>query len=259
MARLTCAILLLLCCGASGCSLFSGKTIATVTDSAASGHAAAGVAVSMATIAIGGDESKPDGKPVSDKCENCYGTGRSGDGLATCKVCKGTGKKQAKAEVDSVNAEPVSTQAPPPPVAVEVQWSQLPDDVAERLASTVEEKIQPRFDAIDVAIAGVLASQKCEPSPVRDIGKPYRRIEAYMMPIAKGQTKSSCLPCEAWKDNHQRPIIDAGWSVEMNDGLPGMTMPTFRVWVGNVYKDYVGILSLERLKSIETELLTRQQ
>jgi DnaJ-class molecular chaperone len=32
--------------------------------------------------------------PVSDKCENCNGTGRVGDGRVsvTCPVCKGSGK-----------------------------------------------------------------------------------------------------------------------------------------------------------------------
>jgi DnaJ-class molecular chaperone len=33
--------------------------------------------------------------PVSDKCENCGGTGKLGDGkiVTVCPVCKGTGKK----------------------------------------------------------------------------------------------------------------------------------------------------------------------
>lgn len=33
--------------------------------------------------------------PASDKCENCDGTGKIGDGriVMTCPVCKGTGKK----------------------------------------------------------------------------------------------------------------------------------------------------------------------
>ena len=33
--------------------------------------------------------------PASDKCENCDGTGRIGDGrvIMTCPVCRGTGKK----------------------------------------------------------------------------------------------------------------------------------------------------------------------
>ena len=33
--------------------------------------------------------------PVSDKCDNCDGTGKIGDGriVMTCPVCKGTGKK----------------------------------------------------------------------------------------------------------------------------------------------------------------------
>ncbi len=33
--------------------------------------------------------------PASDKCDNCDGTGKIGDGriVLTCPVCKGTGKK----------------------------------------------------------------------------------------------------------------------------------------------------------------------
>lgn len=40
-----------------------------------------------------GQEMKP--APASDKCENCDGTGKIGDGriVMTCPVCKGTGKK----------------------------------------------------------------------------------------------------------------------------------------------------------------------
>jgi Zn finger protein HypA/HybF involved in hydrogenase expression len=36
--------------------------------------------------------------PASDKCDNCDGTGKIGDGriVMTCPVCKGTGKKVAK-------------------------------------------------------------------------------------------------------------------------------------------------------------------
>lgn len=34
--------------------------------------------------------------PKSDKCENCDGTGKLGDGRITtvCPICKGTGKKR---------------------------------------------------------------------------------------------------------------------------------------------------------------------
>jgi DnaJ-class molecular chaperone len=36
--------------------------------------------------------------PASDKCENCDGTGKIGDGriVMNCPVCKGTGKKVPK-------------------------------------------------------------------------------------------------------------------------------------------------------------------
>lgn len=40
-------------------------------------------------------EIAPSPAPASDKCENCGGTGKIGDGriVMTCPVCKGTGKK----------------------------------------------------------------------------------------------------------------------------------------------------------------------
>lgn len=42
-----------------------------------------------------GGSVAPDDKPEpqGDDCENCYGTGRSGDDLGTCIVCGGTGKR----------------------------------------------------------------------------------------------------------------------------------------------------------------------
>jgi hypothetical protein len=36
--------------------------------------------------------------PASDRCLNCSGTGRTGDGLTECRVCGGTGKLDAGAE-----------------------------------------------------------------------------------------------------------------------------------------------------------------
>ncbi len=40
-------------------------------------------------------EIAPTPPPASDKCDNCDGTGKIGDGriVMTCPVCKGTGKK----------------------------------------------------------------------------------------------------------------------------------------------------------------------
>jgi hypothetical protein len=37
------------------------------------------------------DDSSPDRK-VGDKCDNCHGTGKSGDGHERCKVCNGDGR-----------------------------------------------------------------------------------------------------------------------------------------------------------------------
>jgi DnaJ-class molecular chaperone len=40
-------------------------------------------------------EITPSPVPASDKCENCDGTGKIGDGriVMPCPICKGTGKK----------------------------------------------------------------------------------------------------------------------------------------------------------------------
>jgi DnaJ-class molecular chaperone len=54
----------------------------------------ADLACETARMAVGlGQEMPP--APKSDKCENCDGTGKLGDGriTTTCPVCKGTGKK----------------------------------------------------------------------------------------------------------------------------------------------------------------------
>lgn len=52
-------------------------------------HAHAAVLVSAKPV------PNPNPKPnPSDKCDNCNGTGRSGDGLSECPVCDGTGRKK---------------------------------------------------------------------------------------------------------------------------------------------------------------------
>ena len=54
----------------------------------------ADLACETARMAVGlGQEMAP--APANDKCDNCDGTGRIGDGriVMTCPVCKGTGKK----------------------------------------------------------------------------------------------------------------------------------------------------------------------
>lgn len=56
--------------------------------------AASAVALSLPLAgAPAPDNPAPAPSPESDACENCYGTGRSGDGITQCQVCGGTGKK----------------------------------------------------------------------------------------------------------------------------------------------------------------------
>lgn len=54
---------------------------------------AAGAAVAVLSV-VGGQRSEaPDDtdNPSDGECDNCYGTGRSGDGIGICQVCNGTG------------------------------------------------------------------------------------------------------------------------------------------------------------------------
>lgn len=56
-----------------------------------------------ATVRDRSQEKDPPPKPASDKCENCDGTGKIGDGriVHTCPECKGTGKKLKSVVVPS--------------------------------------------------------------------------------------------------------------------------------------------------------------
>lgn len=54
-------------------------------------HAVTVMALSNDLVEVA--DSKPLPNPPGDKCENCYGTGRSGDGISVCGVCGGTGKR----------------------------------------------------------------------------------------------------------------------------------------------------------------------
>jgi hypothetical protein len=87
--KLTFAIAILLIAGC-GTSLTPGLP-------ADAYQAEADAVVVMAFAAVPGDaapspdDAKPDRK-VGDKCDNCNGSGRSGDGLGRCNVCKGDGR-----------------------------------------------------------------------------------------------------------------------------------------------------------------------
>lgn len=48
-------------------------------------------------------DSKPD-RNVGDECDNCHGTGRSGDGLGRCNVCGGDGR---------IDERDLATDSPP--------------------------------------------------------------------------------------------------------------------------------------------------
>jgi DnaJ-class molecular chaperone len=78
-------VLVIACALATGCAqppLHTGDAAIT-----------ADLACETAHMLIGLKNAQPPA-PVSDKCENCNGTGKVGDGRVsvTCPVCKGTGK-----------------------------------------------------------------------------------------------------------------------------------------------------------------------
>ena len=72
-------------------------------------------AAAFAFTSVVDSASKPEPKPDSDKCENCDGKGKVGDGrvMVTCKVCSGTGKKVKSAVPPAVT--PPDLGVPPEP------------------------------------------------------------------------------------------------------------------------------------------------
>lgn len=84
---------LLFCCLFAGCSF-----IAEDDSERIKAYAQADAVVAM-VFALQEDESTPQPEPdnnPSNECTNCYGTGKSGDGISICTVCNGTGKTQWK-------------------------------------------------------------------------------------------------------------------------------------------------------------------
>lgn len=84
---------LLFCCLFAGCSFTAEGNSERIKA-----YAQADAVVAM-VFALQQDESTPQPEPdnnPSNECTNCYGTGKSGDGLSICTVCNGTGKTQWK-------------------------------------------------------------------------------------------------------------------------------------------------------------------
>lgn len=67
-------------------------------------NAAAALAIQAARADLVPTPPTPDPSP-SGVCENCYGTGRSGDGLSVCAVCGGSGKRTFAPHAVDVLAE----------------------------------------------------------------------------------------------------------------------------------------------------------
>lgn len=65
----------------------------------------AGDAVGILSVLPGASDVVPDDNdntPNNGDCDNCYGTGRSGDGHSVCQVCKGTGKTAVQELAESL-------------------------------------------------------------------------------------------------------------------------------------------------------------
>ena len=61
------------------------------------------------------DDGRPD-RQVGDVCDNCNGTGRSGDGLGRCNVCNGDGRIDRE-DLTRSNKPRLLTEQPPKPTA----------------------------------------------------------------------------------------------------------------------------------------------
>lgn len=112
------AAILLIVGSISGCGVAGGGLPADAFQAEADAVVAMTFAASSDDVAPAPDDSNPDRK-VGDKCDNCNGTGRSGDRLSPCSVCKGDGR----IDRDDIKARGTgprlleSHEAPAPPVA----------------------------------------------------------------------------------------------------------------------------------------------
>lgn len=95
--------------------LLAGCDAVIRPDTTTNGLALSSWAVAAATPI----SEKPSPTPSDDKCPNCNGTGKVGDGrvAVTCRVCNGTGKKKVgeiSAASPDVGQPPAPSQSPQP-------------------------------------------------------------------------------------------------------------------------------------------------
>lgn len=109
---------------ASGCDMI----VRPETDTSGIGLSAWAIAGTMA------ENSGPSPAPSpNDKCENCGGTGKVGDGRieVKCRVCDGTGKKKTK-EISATPPDVGSPPSPPSPTPKVPEKPQIPEPTAKR-------------------------------------------------------------------------------------------------------------------------------
>jgi hypothetical protein len=115
-------------------------------------------------------EEQAEKKPAGDKCPDCYGTGKRGDGrtVLKCPTCKGTGKR-TQSDLPPVSQEPAPAQGPypePEPAAID-PVPVVPVPIAEDVAPSAE------------------------PNPASDRDRLY----------GIRYTASWCQPCKVWEQN----------------------------------------------------------
>lgn len=114
-------------------------------------------------------EEQAEKKPAGDKCADCYGTGKRGDGrtVITCPTCKGTGRR-VQSDLPPVAQEPAPAQEPEPEPAA----------------------IEP-VQVVPVPIADNSPAPAAEPNPTSDRGRLY----------GLRYTARWCQPCKIWEQN----------------------------------------------------------
>lgn len=201
--------LLLLC--AAGCAHVSASQLATSYRNLA--------ATSLAVQTVNTDETKPTPNP-GDKCTNCNGTGKVGDGvvMTTCLVCDGTGV---------LPGDPISSNA-----------CKNPECFCEHCKCiNCSCRLEAKTDAQTVTQGVALQ-------------KPGQNYNATRLVLI---TAKSCAPCAKWKADVMPIYLAAGWREgftieirEYGDGEYDRPVPEFR-WIehGKTIRTHTGYMSFE--------------
>lgn len=168
MVRILLVLLLLL---TLGCRTAPDAPISPADTTAAEIDAA----VVLALQTAGGGGPSPAPGPVSEDCENCNGTGKTGDGriVMTCRVCNGTGKKPSKSEEAAPQTDAVSE------ITSDVDVAKLLEDAvkSEPLPESCPMPAPVDYDRIVAAVQAKLAENATQPPDVVELVKSQLREE----------------------------------------------------------------------------------